>query len=53
MLKRRLYDDFGIEIPVMVWHDRPYIRVSAQGYNTRSDMERLVEALGELLGRTA
>jgi len=50
-LKRRLYDDFGIEIPVMVWHDRPYIRISAQGYNSRADVERLVEALGELLGR--
>jgi isopenicillin-N epimerase len=52
-LKRRLYDDFGVEIPVIVWKDRPYIRVSAQGYNTRADMERLVEALGELLGRHA
>ena len=50
-LKRRLYDDFKVEIPIMVWQERPYIRVSAQGYNTRADMERLVEALGELLGR--
>jgi isopenicillin-N epimerase len=48
-LKRRLYDEFGIEIPLMVWKDRPFIRVSVQGYNTLADMERLVEALRALL----
>lgn len=47
-LKKRLYDDFQIELPLMVWHDRPYLRVSVQGYNTRADVDRLVTALAQL-----
>jgi isopenicillin-N epimerase len=48
-LKRRLYDDFGVEAPIMVWMGRPLIRVSIQGYNTRADADRLVTALAVLL----
>lgn len=48
-VKRRLYDDFHIELPIVVWHDRPYLRVSVQGYNTRADIERLVAALKRVL----
>jgi isopenicillin-N epimerase len=48
VLKARLYDEYRIEIPV--GHARgSSIRVSVQGYNTRADIERLLEALGELL----
>jgi isopenicillin-N epimerase len=49
-LKRRLYDEFKVEVPIMVWQGQPYIRVSIQAYNTRSDVERLVAALAQLLG---
>jgi len=48
-LKRRLYDERHIEIPIVVWRDQRYIRVSAQGYNTRADIETLVDAVGALL----
>jgi isopenicillin-N epimerase len=48
-LQRQLYDEYRIEIPVLVWHDRPYLRLSIQGYNTRADVDRLVEALAHLL----
>lgn len=48
-LKTRLYDDFKIEIPVLVWSGRPFIRVSIQGYNTRADVDRLMAALAECL----
>jgi isopenicillin-N epimerase len=48
-LKRRLYDEFRIEIPVTWIHDRPYIRFSFQGYNTRDDLEILVAALERLI----
>jgi len=51
-LKRRLWDDFRIEIPLTRWRDRPGIRVSVQGYNTRADIERLLEALAKLLPQT-
>lgn len=48
-LKRRLYDEFGIEVPIMLWQNRPYLRVSIQAYNTLADVERLMEALVRLL----
>jgi isopenicillin-N epimerase len=48
-LKLRLYDEFKIEIPVVVWRDRRFVRISVQGYNTRADTGRLVDALGEIL----
>lgn len=44
-LKSKLYDQHQIEIPVLEWQHRPYIRVSVQGYNTEQDTDRLVEAL--------
>ena len=48
-LKRRLYDDFKIEIPLVHWNGRPLMRISIQGYNTQADVERLVAALSILL----
>jgi isopenicillin-N epimerase len=51
VLKRRLFDDYKIEIPVPAWGSVPCLRVSVQGYNTRSDIERLLSATAELLPR--
>ncbi len=48
-LKRRLYDDHAIEVPVFDWHDRQILRVSAQAYNTKEDVDQLLGALPELL----
>jgi isopenicillin-N epimerase len=48
-LKQRLYDQYRIEIPAGVWRDVPCLRVSVQGYNTRSDIERLLDAVRTLL----
>ena len=47
-LKRRLYDEHRIEIPVQRWWDRPLIRASFQGYNDEADLEVLAEALATL-----
>ena len=47
-LQARLMDEFKIEVPIVVWNGKPYIRVSIQAYNTPEDVERLVEALGQL-----
>jgi len=52
-LKRRLYDEYGIEIPIGPWRDRRRLRISVQGYNTRADVERLVAALEVLLSPDA
>ena len=48
-LKRRLYDEFRVEVPITGSIDQPYLRVSFQGYNTRDDLESLMAALEELL----
>jgi isopenicillin-N epimerase len=49
-LKQRLYDEHRIEIPVTSWSDdRHCLRVSVQAYNTRTDIERLLAAVAELL----
>jgi len=46
-LQTWLYDTQKIEIPVIQWGDRWFIRPSVQGYNTQDDLDRLIEALGE------
>jgi isopenicillin-N epimerase len=48
-LQRRLHDEFRIEVPVVTWNDRQFVRISAQGYNTRSDVDALLDALRALL----
>jgi isopenicillin-N epimerase len=48
-LKQRLYDEYRIEIPVTQWGDVPCLRISVQGYNTRADVDRLLDAVRELL----
>ena len=49
----KLHDDllnrFGIEIPVFKWQDRTIVRLSVQGYNSRAQMDLLVEAMSALL----
>ena len=52
-LKRRLYDEYRVEIPAMAWGDVPCLRVSVQGYNTRQDIERLIAAVRALLPSVA
>jgi len=52
-LKHRLYDEFHIEIPTVEWNGRHFVRISIQGYNTRVDVDALVEALKILLPQVA
>jgi isopenicillin-N epimerase len=49
-LKTLLYDEYRVEVPVGRGK-QPGIRVSVQGYNTRSDIERLLDALAVCLPR--
>lgn len=48
-LKRRLYDDFRVEIPCILWQGKQFVRVSVQGYNSPADVDALVNALEMLL----
>ena len=45
----RLYDEFRVEVPVYEWDGRRLLRVSIGPYNDLHDVERLVEALTQLL----
>ncbi|MDP9369201.1 MAG: aminotransferase class V-fold PLP-dependent enzyme [Chloroflexota bacterium] len=47
-LKRRLYDEHRVEVPITVWNGRPLLRVSCQGYNAPRDVDALIQALIEL-----
>lgn len=48
-LKQRLYDEYGVEVPIITWGRREFVRVSVQGYNTQEDVVALVAALRDLL----
>lgn len=48
-LARHLWEDHRIEIPVVQWGGRTFVRISVQGYNTPAEADRLLAALGELL----
>jgi isopenicillin-N epimerase len=48
--KQRLYDEFRVEAPIVVWNNQPYIRISFQGYNTQADADAVVNALTVMLG---
>ncbi|MAD51187.1 MAG: aminotransferase class V-fold PLP-dependent enzyme [Candidatus Marinimicrobia bacterium] len=46
--KRRLMDEYKIEIPVFPWGDKILFRTSFNAYNDEKDADRLIEVLGEL-----
>lgn len=48
-LHKQLYDELRIEIPGTKWGEAPCLRISVQGYNTRSDVERLLNAVKTLI----
>ena len=49
-LKRRLYDEHRIEVPVFETAHGWVLRVSVQGYNDEADLRALAEGLRELAG---
>lgn len=49
-LKEQLYNQFRVEVPLVQWGGRPFIRISVQGYNTQEDIDALLAALKDLLG---
>jgi isopenicillin-N epimerase len=48
-VKRRLFDEFRIEVPVHDWRGEHLVRVSVAPYNTAADLDRLEETLGTVL----
>ena len=50
-MQTRLFEQYGIEVPIFNWPKRPrlILRVSVQQYNSRAQYEYLAEALGSVL----
>ncbi|MFN8382929.1 MAG: aminotransferase class V-fold PLP-dependent enzyme [Anaerolineales bacterium] len=48
-LKSRLYDEHKIEVPLIQWQDKQFVRISVQAYNSQEDIDALVHALKVLL----
>ncbi|MCC5972729.1 MAG: aminotransferase class V-fold PLP-dependent enzyme [Rubellimicrobium sp.] len=48
-LQEALMEQWRIEIPCFDWKDHTIVRLSVQGYNTRAQMDLLVEALTGIL----
>jgi isopenicillin-N epimerase len=47
--KARLYEQYRVEIPCIQWQDQQFIRISLQGYNSREDIDVLLNALEDLI----
>jgi isopenicillin-N epimerase len=47
-LQQALWEEHGIEVPVMDWNKRRHVRVSCHLYNSQGDIDRLMKALQEL-----
>lgn len=45
----QLLGRYSIEIPVLEWNRRYFVRLSCQGYNTKAEMGLLIDALASLL----
>jgi isopenicillin-N epimerase len=48
--KKKLLDSYRIQVPVFNWEGNFYLRYSIQAYNIKSDLEKLLSAVKELLG---
>ncbi len=51
LLQHALWRDFSIEVPIIDFGPRRYIRVSCHLYNDTKQIDRLVKTLGALLAR--
>jgi isopenicillin-N epimerase len=49
LLKTRLYSEYKVEVPMIEWNDRNFIRISIQAYNTQEDCDALLLGLENLL----
>lgn len=50
-IANRFYSEHRIEVPIFHWRGQNLMRVSVQGYNTREDLDRLVDTVVRLMPR--
>jgi len=48
-LKKRLYEEYRIEMPLIQWKEQQFARISVQGYNSQEDIDVLLKALESCL----
>jgi isopenicillin-N epimerase len=53
VLHRRLIEEYDVEVPICRWNGHTMVRVSVQGYNTRGDIDALMDGLATLLPQLA
>lgn len=51
-LGTRLFDEYKVEVPLVRWNNREFLRISIQAYNSVEDVDRLVDALGKMVRET-
>lgn len=51
VLQARLYDEYRVEVPLLEWNGRKFLRISLQGYNSEANIQTLLAALAQLLPR--
>lgn len=51
-LQKLLFDRYRIEIPVAMQNQRYYLRYSIQAFNSQEDLDRLFDALNEIIRTT-
>lgn len=49
VLKSRLYEEYRVEVPLIQWRGRKFVRISIQGYNAPDDVDALASGLERLL----
>jgi isopenicillin-N epimerase len=49
-LQNALWEKHRIEVPIVHWKGRRFVRVSCHLYNREDEIDRLLEALKELTG---
>ena len=48
-LQRAMYEEYHTEVPITLWDNQSFIRVSVQAYNDQDDLDALIAGLEELL----
>lgn len=48
LLKARLWNEYGIEVPITAWRGQNLLRISVQAYNEPTDVARLIAALKQV-----
>jgi len=44
-IQQRLYHEFKVEMPLMLWQGRHFLRVACQVYTRPADIERAADAI--------